>query len=178
MLLKLFIICGLLCQLLNTVCACSCSWGASDERRFCDASFAIRAVVLEEIPQNPDIPEWAKGYPELDPELFIYFYQYKVKVEEVFKKPPSVDIPSTIVVQTPRQQGMCILTLTVGKEVLLTGFGDGNPAWEANGCSWVRSWEEVTTASKDMLRKGINHVDCKAIQRPWWTDHVNENPEF
>ncbi len=164
MLLKLFIICGLLAQLLSTVCACTCFQGQSDERRFCDASFAVRAVVLEDIPQIPEIPEWAKGYPDLNQERFIYFYQYKVKVEEVFKKPPSVDIPSTIVVQTPRQPGMCIRTLTVGNELLLTGFGDGNSAWETNACSWVRSWGEVTAASKEMLRKGIESVDCTAVQ--------------
>ncbi|KAL3832588.1 hypothetical protein ACJMK2_024220 [Sinanodonta woodiana] len=168
MLLKLYIVCGVLAQLLNTVCACTCIWGASDEHRFCDASYAFRAVVQEEIPQTPEIPEWARDEPDVDPDNFIYFYKYKVKVVEVFKKPPSVDVSGTILVQTPRMPGMCILTLPVGNEVLLTGFGDGNPAWDANACSWVQTWGEVTSASQMMLRKGVESIDCTAIARPWW----------
>ncbi|KAL3853936.1 hypothetical protein ACJMK2_013231 [Sinanodonta woodiana] len=168
MLLKLYIVCGVLSQLLNTVCACTCIWGASDEQQFCDASYAFRAVVQEEIPQTPEIPEWARDEPDVDPDNFIYIYKYKVKVVEVFKKPPSVDVSGTIIVQTPRMPGMCILTLPVGDEVLLTGFGDGNPAWESNACSWVQMWEEVTSASQMMLRKGVEGIDCTAIARPWW----------
>ncbi|KAL3853919.1 hypothetical protein ACJMK2_013215 [Sinanodonta woodiana] len=166
MLLTLCIVCGVLVQLLNTVSACTCRWGASNERRFCDASFAFRAVVQEEIPQTPEIPDWARDEPDVDPDNFIYFYKYKVKVEEIFKKPPSVDVSGTIIVQTPRMPGMCILTLPVGDEVLLTGFGDGNPAWDANACSWVQMWEEVTPASQVMLRKGIKNTACSARAFP------------
>ncbi|KAL3853916.1 hypothetical protein ACJMK2_013212 [Sinanodonta woodiana] len=166
MLLKLCIVCGVLAQLLNTVCACTCLSGASDERQFCDASFAFRAVVQEEIPQTPEIPDWARDDPDLTPDNFIYFYKYKVRIEEVFKKPPSVDVSGTIIVQTPRMPGMCILTLPVGDELLLTGFGDGNPDWETNSCSWVKPWDDVTVESKVMLMKGVESIDCAGIARP------------
>ncbi|KAL3832589.1 hypothetical protein ACJMK2_024221 [Sinanodonta woodiana] len=169
MLLKLCIVYVVLAQLLNSVSACTCSWGASDQRQICDASYAFRAVVEEEIPQTPEIPDWARDEPDVNPDNFIYFYKYRVKVEEVFKKPTSVHVSGTIIVQTPRMPGMCVLTLPVGNEVLLTGFGDGNTAWDANACSWVQMWEEVTSDSKMMLRKGIESIDCSAIARPRWS---------